>query len=95
VFEKEDSMQSVIVDLEIDWQTDPVDLNPIFAKYCPLQMARITLYDPTANAFVALRILGAQHGLFARRLLEPSVILIRYQQKQARPSGSGESESDF
>lgn len=85
-------MQSLIVDLAIDNSTDPVDLAPIFAQYCPFPRSRIALYDPAVNAFLPIKRLGVHGGLFAKRLLEPQVILVRY---KAEKEESGESESEF
>lgn len=86
-------MQSEIIDLDIDWGPDPIDLAPIFNLHCPLRSARIALYDPSANAFVPLRSLGAENGLFPRRLLEPKVILVRYRPREPRAGCSEESGS--
>lgn len=86
-------MQSEILDLEIEGGIDPIDLAPILTRHCPLK-SRISLYDPSANAFLPLRRTGKLGLLAARRLLEPSVILVRYREKEEATESEG-SGSDF
>lgn len=86
-------MQSQIHDLEIDWGGDCIDLAPILKSYLP-PTALLSLYDPLVNAFVPLRKLAPEGHLLPRRILEPSVILLRYRERVQVDSGE-DSGSDF
>jgi hypothetical protein len=61
-------MQSSILDLTIDLTPECIDLRPLLAPHTPPR-ALLSLYDPNANAFVPLRRLALEGGLFPRRLL--------------------------
>jgi hypothetical protein len=86
-------MQSEIHELEIEWGGDRVDLAPILKAHLP-PTANASLYDPNVNAFVPLRKLAPEGHLLPRRILEPSVILLRYSERVEADSG-GSSGSDF
>lgn len=70
-------MQSQILELEIDWGGDQIDLTSILRAHLPSR-AIVSLYDPNINAFVSLRKLAPEGHLVPKRILEPSVILLRY-----------------
>jgi len=61
-------MQSQIVELSLDLTHETIDLRPLLAHYTPPH-ATLSLYDPNANAFVSVRKLALEGGLFPRRLL--------------------------
>jgi hypothetical protein len=58
-------------------------LNNLLSRHCAPHQHRVSIYDPTANAFASLNKIGADNGFVHKQYLEPRVILIRYKRRDA------------
>ena len=97
VFEREDTQQSITCSYDLDCESEEVNVEKIFKFHCSSDRNRILIYDPISHEFIPLHNSECWNGTLPQRLLEPSIILVRYAIKELLEidhdlSISGESE---
>jgi hypothetical protein len=69
VFEREDTHQSILMELEVDLSTELININSFLSRICPLRSCRVAIYDPAINGFIDLTKIGMGQGIVAKRFI--------------------------